>query len=155
MSHTYATNLQTVMIAEMSQFVSSGGTNLGIGYAGWDDALAYARENDLDYFGSIFLAGGESESPESFSYGMWMWTILVRMHVRYDGKDAQLCDKNTMDLAEAFLGVMKSTESRQAVASSGWVKLNAANYISQPVYVNDVAYISMEFLVAIKEQIDG
>ena len=156
MSYTYATNIRQVMLDDLSQFseVLGVGSNVDIGFSGWDKAYEYSRANNMDYFGAIFVLSGDTPEPTAFGKGMWRWSYLVRMHVRYDGKDLETCDNNAMTLAANFLDAMSDTENRQAIASSGWAKLVAANYLSDPLNVNDVVYLSMEFIVTVQEQID-
>jgi hypothetical protein len=143
------------MIDELDQFVEEEdiGANVGVGYSGWDDSYEYARTNDLDYFGAVFPLSGDAEEPMAFGNGMWRWSYLVRMHIRYDGKNLQASDNNAMTLANDFMTAMFDTTNRRAVASTGWAKVVASNYISDPLSINDVVYLSMEFVIAVKEQI--
>jgi hypothetical protein len=143
------------MIDSLSQFVEEEdiGANVGVGYSGWDDAYEYSRENNLDYFGAVFPLSGDSEEPMAFGNGMWRWSYLVRMHIRYDGKDLKVCDNNAMTLANDFMAAMFDMENRRTISSTGWAKVIASNYISDPLSINDVVYLSMEFIITVKEQV--
>lgn len=154
-SSVYAGNIKQLMINELDQFQSSSsGANVGIGYSGFDSALDYSRAEDLDYFSAIFQMGGDADDPMAFGYGMWRWSYLVRMFTRYDGKDTAECDSNVATLADEFLVMMFGTENRQAIdGGSGWAKVIAANYIGDIMHINDAVYITMEFLIVVKQQV--
>lgn len=156
MGYTYASNMRTMLAAEMSQFTGDvGTTNLGVGYAGWDDAYEYHRKNNQKYFGSIFLMSGDDQSPQAMGKGMWRWSYIVRLHSLYDGKNAQLSDQNVMDLASDFMDTMTLAVNKQTINSTGWVRVIASSYLSNPLKINGVLYYTTEFIVAVQEQLQG
>ena len=153
-AYTYASNMRTILINDLSQFESDdAGSNLGVGYTGWDAALAYARDRGLDYFGSIFPAMGDDMTPKAFQYGMWQWFYYVRLHVKFDVSADPTPDELVATLADdVFAALIKSTNV-QTIAPGGLVKVTAVNYMSNPELVNDVTYLTLEFMVAVKSQI--
>ena len=153
-AYTYAENIKDVLIADLDQFeYDDSGANVGVGYSGWDSALSYARANNLDYFGSIFPAMGDDQAPDAFQYKLWQWVYYVRLHVKFDVDADPTSDELAATLADdAFDALIKSTNI-QAIAPGGMVKVTAINYMSDPELINDVTYLTLEFMVAVKVQI--
>lgn len=153
MAYTYAENLRTVLIADLSQFQEDdSGSNLGIGYTGWDQALQYARGNDLDYFGSIFPATGDDENPKAFGYGMWRWGYYIRMHIKFDVSASPSPDEMSASLSEDLLTALTNTTNVGTIAPGGYVRVVAANYLGVPENIETVTYLTLEFLVSVKAQ---
>lgn len=154
MPYTYAENIKSVIIASMSQFQSGDdGSNFGIGFSGWDAALDYSRVHNLDYFGSVFLATGDDETPMAFNYGMWRWLYYIRMHVKFEIDSPVTVDEKVMNLADEFMDALLDNDNVHTIAPSGFVKITSANYLGNAENINDVTYITIEFVVVIKEQI--
>lgn len=151
MSYTYAENMRDVLVSDLSQFqVDDSGTNLGVGYTGWDQAYLYARKNGLTHFGSVFLATGEDQNVKAFAYGMWEWMYYVRLHVKFEVEGTP--DEDVANLADAVLASLSNADNTRTIAPGGYVKINAANYIGSPENIEDVTYLTIEFLVSVKEQ---
>lgn len=154
MADTYGPAIRTAIVNNLSQFVEDdAGSNIGVGYTGWDQAFAYARERDLDYFGSVFLATGDDEQPNAFNYGMWRWAYYIRLHVKFDTKAVPSVDTKASALSTDFVDMMMNSAILQTIADATLVKVVAANYLGEPEVVNDVTYLTIEFLVSVKEQI--
>lgn len=155
MGYAYAAALRTVLINGLDQFQSDdSGSNLGYGWTGWDEASAYARLNDLDYFGSVFMVTGDDQMLKAFDYGMWQWAYYVRMHVRFEVNYGTTSpDVKAATLADDFMDVMLNSDNLRTIAPSGNVKVASANYLGNPETVNDYTYLTVEFLVSVKEQI--
>lgn len=154
MPYTYASNIRTAMLANLSQFEEDDfGSNLGVGVSGWDNAAQYAAGNNLNHWGAVVVMGGDDEDPKAFTYGMWRWTFIVNMYTRYDGKDAEDCDQRIMDLATDFMTMMSDADVIRSIDSTGMVKVTSANYVGNVLRINDIPFLSMEFLVTVKQQI--
>lgn len=152
--YTYATNIKTVIINSMDQFQSDDtGSNIGVGFSGWDAAFAYSRENNLDYFGSVFLVMGDEEIPKALGYGMWRWVYYVRMHTKFDAASPVTTDQKVMELSSDFMDTFLDSTNIFSVAETGNVKVVSANYLANPEDINEITYLTTEYLIAVKEQI--
>lgn len=150
----YAEAIRDTLVNSLSQFVSDdSGTNLGVGFSGWDSALKYSRANNLDYFGSVFAATGDEDEPKAFGYGMWRWGHYVRMHVKFEVDASPTPDEKANSLADDFMDAMLNSSNVFSISSSGHVKVAAANYLGQPENVENVTYLTIEFLVVVTEQL--
>lgn len=150
----YAENIRDVLVASMSQFESTdSGTNLGVGWKGWDEAIDYARGNNLDCFGSVFLATGDEEEPKAFGYGMWRWNYYVRMHVKFDVTADPTPDEKVETLSSDFMDAILDSTNAFAITPTGYARVVAANYLGEPEKIDTVVYLTVEFLVAVKAQI--
>jgi len=154
-AYTYAEGIKNVLIADLSQFqTDDSGENLGVGYIGWDSALKYARDNGLDYFGSIFPAMGSSQSPKAFQYGMWQWSYYVRLHVKFDVAASTSPDQKVAELADDVFEALINSVNVRTITSTGALTITDVNYMGEPENINDVTYLTLEFLVAVKAQIE-
>lgn len=155
MIYNYAESIKDLVIAELSQFQSDdSGSNMGVGFSGWDNALAYARAHDLDYFGSVFPATGDEEQPKAFGYGMWTWIIYIRFHIKFEKDVTPTPDQKAQELADDFMSMMLNRTNLDTIDASASIKVLSANYIGEPEYISDVTYLVQEFLIAVKSQID-
>lgn len=151
-----ATNIKTVVISNLTQFESSvDGYNFGVGHIGWDNARIYARANDLDYFGSVYVATGRENTPQAFSNGMWTWNFFIRLHSKFELAEGTNKEQDAMDLSDDFMRLMFSTTARQAIVSTGNIKVTSANFTADPIVIDNVTYMSAEFLLSAKLQIGG
>jgi len=154
MAYAYASNIRDVLVTDLTQFQEDdSGSNLGVGFTGWDDAYRYSLVNSLDYFGSIFPAMGDEETPKAFGYGMWRWSYYIRLHVRFEVEAVPSPDERIADLADAVFAAMIDVDNMNAIAPGGMVKVLAANYLGEPEKIEEVTYLTLEFLVSVKSQI--
>jgi len=153
-TNTYATNITTQMIANMSQFQSSStGANVGVGYVGWDSAFSYARDNNLDYFASVFLIGGDAIDGRAFMTTLWNWHYLVRIFVKTDMKESAEVDSAILATVDEFMDMMTDTAAIAAISPSLSAKVRSTITAIEPYTINDVKYLTVEFLIDVPEQI--
>jgi len=155
MSYTFAENIQSVLIDSVSAFQSDdSGSNLGVGYTGWDNAYRYARLNALDVFGSIFPATGDDQNTKAFGYGMWTWAYYIRIHVRFDVSADPSPDEVIANLSTSILAALSDGDNARTVAPGAYAKVVAANYLGEPENIEDVTYLTLEFLTSVKAQFE-
>ena len=153
--YAYAESIKDVLLADLDQFeYDDSGANLGVGYSGWDSALSYARANDLDYFGTVLPATGDDQTPKAFQYGMWQWSFYIRMHIKFDVTADPTADELVADLADDLFAALINATNVRTITPTGAVKVTAFNYMGDPENINDVTYLTLECLVAVKAQID-
>ena len=155
MVYTYANNMKSVIIDSMSQFQSDDtGANVGVGFTGFDQAIAYAYRNNLDCFCAIFPAFGDDDTPMAFNYGMWTWVYHVRFYIRFRVDSEPTSDQIAMDLDDEFMSTILDATNCFTIVPSGHVKVVAANYLSEAETINEVVYITRQYLVHVKQQIE-
>ena len=153
--YDYAYAIRNVLLADLDQLqYDDSGANFGVGYSGWDSALSYSRANGLDYFGTILPAMGDDQQPMAFQYGMWQWSFYIRIHIKFDVDSDPTTDEKVADLADDLFDALINSTNVRTVVPSGAMKVTGFNYMGDPENINDVTYLTLECLVAIKVQID-
>lgn len=155
---TYAENIKSVIVSSMpSKFAIDPVTlesNVGVGYTGYNKALAYSRLNNLDYFCAIFLFGGEPSSPSPFNATIWTWNYIVRIYRRTDAMaESSSMDEDMMNLAGDFIGMMNNPVNRQAIVTSGAARIVSVNDMLEITMINDISYLINSMVIGVKEQI--
>ena len=150
MSYATAVKIRDVLVDGLTEFTAD---NLGVGYNGWDRSLEYARANDLQYFGAVFFVGVNEVGKRAYGFGMVDWLYMVRLYVEADLGDSWTVDLMVMDLASSVISVLVSTANMDQVAPSGYARFDSANGLSEPYSVSGTVYLTLEFMVKVKEQV--
>ena len=152
MGYSNAENIKSVLIDNMSQFVTDSVdpllSNVGIGMVGWQSAFEYALKNNLKNFAAVMFGGGINAEGNPFAKNMWNWNYIVFLFILFD--ITTNIDEQYIDMAEG--AVQAISENKLTIKGDGHISIVDMLPMEELMEIEGLKWLPVVFNVHIRKE---